>query len=673
MVLKAIAKGAQQTAAQTAGGISMQVQRNLPDVQKAVYSLGMGMGPFIQNVVSELKDSKEKKKDSNTGNDENKTVGIKQFKESFSILSNQMKSMVSLLQDIKMIGMSQLNATQKVAYERRKKLYEEEERQMELLKPSVSATPVDTSSKQTKGGLGDLFGGLFKFLGSGSFLATLIGGGLAAAGIWSLLDDETKKQIKGAIGNVVDTLINNIFKEVGNFIVNNPALAAGIATLLAPRLAASLVLGASKFLFPSTSKPTTPPPVQGPAPTGTRPPTTPPVISTPQTMPGGETKPSQRYGGGPGSLTIEGQQKQTPSSTPQPQAPEQKGTKGMLGKFGGLLGKLIAPLSALYTGVQAHEEYKQGNMLTSGLYGTSAALAAGAMVPTVASPFLFAGSVATGLLGSIASMFNAKPETKPPTKPIEAPPPSATGAADPFAGIRMGTESQARERVGGGATAIGMLDLARKMQESMPNIKEFTAFNDETHQQDKYRGSVHRQGRAMDFTLKDPSKSQQAVEELKKILESAGLKTGEYKILDEYKNPSPGATAGHVHLELRNLQAANKLAMALGGRQREQLAAQSMVTPNQTKALAPTQVATQDTQTGAEVSSLMDAMSEYTRAIMTGGLDGGGGGGGGDTRNVNISSSSDPAPIIVSTTDTTQLMLNKAAVHQSGISAIFAA
>ena len=79
-----------------------------------------------------------------------------------------------------------------------------------------------------------------------------------------------------------------------------------------------------------------------------------------------------------------------------------------------------------------------------------------------------------------------------------------------------------------------------------PEIKEVTALADAYHRR-LGANDPHSQGRAMDVTIIDPSKSTEAAEEIRARLAAAGVSA---KVIDEYLRPSRNATGGHIHIGL---------------------------------------------------------------------------------------------------------------------------
>lgn len=122
--------------------------------------------------------------------------------------------------------------------------------------------------------------------------------------------------------------------------------------------------------------------------------------------------------------------------------------------------------------------------------------------------------------------------------------------------IKGGIGGQA---MAGGAHALGLSALAQELASGgiAGGFNRVTAFKDRFH---LGRRSMHNSGLAMDFTLKDPRFSAQAVEDLRKKFSAAGLTEKDYKILDEYKRPSSGATGGHIHAQFQSQVAADAYA-----------------------------------------------------------------------------------------------------------------
>ena len=104
----------------------------------------------------------------------------------------------------------------------------------------------------------------------------------------------------------------------------------------------------------------------------------------------------------------------------------------------------------------------------------------------------------------------------------------------------------------GATISTELLDVAKKIQGSVPGFKYFSGFNDRFHQEES-PNSLHTDGLAADFVLD----SKPSRDEGKKLV--AQLKSlGATKAIDEYNNKSPHATGGHIHVEVsgKGVQAA---------------------------------------------------------------------------------------------------------------------
>lgn len=106
-----------------------------------------------------------------------------------------------------------------------------------------------------------------------------------------------------------------------------------------------------------------------------------------------------------------------------------------------------------------------------------------------------------------------------------------------------GLRIKSGEATAGGSHADSLTMLAQNIQEKLGgDLKYFSAFNDQYHQ-GLDRSSAHKEGRALDFTLTDPSK---AAEVASMIRSMPGVKS----VIDEYAKLSNGGTGGHIHAEV---------------------------------------------------------------------------------------------------------------------------
>jgi len=125
--------------------------------------------------------------------------------------------------------------------------------------------------------------------------------------------------------------------------------------------------------------------------------------------------------------------------------------------------------------------------------------------------------------------------------------------------------STLRVKVGAGAATPAVAALARTIQAGVPGLKQFTAFNDAFHG----GAGGHGAGRALDFTVEDPSQYAATAARVRALLASQGV---DATVVDEASRPSARATAPHIHVELNGAALAPGLQGA-GGRRPEAAAA----------------------------------------------------------------------------------------------------
>ena len=112
-----------------------------------------------------------------------------------------------------------------------------------------------------------------------------------------------------------------------------------------------------------------------------------------------------------------------------------------------------------------------------------------------------------------------------------------------LAGLGLQIKS-ADTQAASGAISSGLIELAKQVQAGVPGFAGFTAFNDKFHNE-RAPSSQHTKGLAMDFVLaQKPSKEDgQAIVQW---LQGMGASLA----IDEYNNPSAGATGGHIHAQI---------------------------------------------------------------------------------------------------------------------------
>lgn len=141
-------------------------------------------------------------------------------------------------------------------------------------------------------------------------------------------------------------------------------------------------------------------------------------------------------------------------------------------------------------------------------------------------------------------------------------PVKTSGGKTEYQNIDEMAKNQRGQAFGGGETNAGTLAAAKAINALQgDNVNRFTAFNDNYHAGSR---SKHATGLAGDFTLKDATQSEKSAAALNDMFKKAGLKEGDYRIIDEYKNPSARATGGHIHYQFNSPEAAASFVKSLG-------------------------------------------------------------------------------------------------------------
>ncbi|NEU95663.1 hypothetical protein [Bradyrhizobium uaiense] len=98
-------------------------------------------------------------------------------------------------------------------------------------------------------------------------------------------------------------------------------------------------------------------------------------------------------------------------------------------------------------------------------------------------------------------------------------------------------------KAGAGTLDPGLASLARTVQGKVPGFDQITAGADAYH---KGFSSAHNEGRAFDFTIKNPAQAAEVAQIVRDEMARQGIKG---KVIDEYSNPSKNATGGHIHVQ----------------------------------------------------------------------------------------------------------------------------
>lgn len=373
--ITAVVKGTTQTlgqGVQTAGGA---IQREFipPGI---MYGLGMGIGPLIQNIVDQAKKSSD-----TPAKKEAKEGGGFQKKE-LNFLSAQFNTMISILRDIKNIGMLQIKNDQLKAFEERRSAFLQKESEAEALanKPGLSGTLSPKASSSKEGfDLAEVIPGILKIAGTV----------LAGKFIWdNLLDDDIKKDLKDKLGIAVGNIGDFIGNSLVDVIKSNPFESA-IAGLIIARITG--ILGAIGLVGSLTYKGAK---LAGglAAGAGAAGAAAAAAAAATATNTSKESKPSVALSSTRVEPTLQSKPRvglvpaPSPSVTPSSSmsatnaAMTQQATQsaGLLAKAGTLLGKIVPFVSAGLSGGLAYDQYKEGKNISATLNALSASLALGA-------------------------------------------------------------------------------------------------------------------------------------------------------------------------------------------------------------------------------------------------------------------------------------------------------
>lgn len=222
--ISSVVKGSYDAAASGAKSAAKKAASGIPNPSEAVYNLGMGIGPMLRSIADEMKRDKQKEsKDS--GKKDSQLIGRKDLAQ----ISTQFNTMISVLKDLKSIGMMQLRKDQQRALEARRQSFFDKEAALEGgIKPQITATQT-LGSDGSKAAFGGALGGILGLLTPGKLIAA---GGLAA--IWTyILDDKSKELLKKQSKELVGAALTSATETIKEAFKDNPALTLGVAALTA--------------------------------------------------------------------------------------------------------------------------------------------------------------------------------------------------------------------------------------------------------------------------------------------------------------------------------------------------------------------------------------------------------------------------------------------------------
>jgi hypothetical protein len=148
--------------------------------------------------------------------------------------------------------------------------------------------------------------------------------------------------------------------------------------------------------------------------------------------------------------------------------------------------------------------------------------------------------------GTTAAPAGAPSGGQPSTGTAPAPAPVSGGiTAQDLAGAGLNIRGYGDVQAAGQAVSPALIELAKKIQNSVEGFQHFSGFNDKYHHE-KNPDSKHTKGLAADFVLKDGTYTPELGEKIVSQLKGLGAS----KVRDEYKNPSDNATGPHFHVEI---------------------------------------------------------------------------------------------------------------------------
>lgn len=220
------------------------------------------------------------------------------------------------------------------------------------------------------------------------------------------------------------------------------------------------------------------------------------------------------------------------------------GTAGVIGAIGTILGFRAAWRGARSLLTRAAPAAAAAAATGAGAGAGGAAVGAGTGGAAAATAAKAGGGWMSGaaarLLGPLGFYFGSTEEAGAPT---------LTDRWDkPFMGPE-GSQAPSQEnrslpaKPGSGQVSPAMKRVSEILS-GVPDVRQATSFNDPYHAL-LGGGSAHSAGRAVDVTIKDPSKSGEVAAKIKAALAAQGINA---TVLDEYKNPSRNSTGGHIHV-----------------------------------------------------------------------------------------------------------------------------
>jgi len=438
--IMSVVRGATKAVDRSVSNVRTKMMEGALPTPQAAYNLGMGIGPMLQNIVSEMKRKDSGKKE------ETKTeakIGGLESKQQLKLMTTQFNTMITVLRDIKNIGMLQLKNEQLKAFESRRQQYLSEEDREEAGSGSLASKGSISATKTSK----EKGHGLLEGTDTGLYLKVLLGG-LAAYQLWDkVLDDQTKAVIieKMFTGqNSLTSIVTDMWKKA----YEADSTATLVGTLIAAHLTGLLgVLGFAGKVLWQGGKLVAAAGTAGMATAGVAATSAAAVAATSKTTAAVPASVAAVGAAWQGMVKdnkhIQGRESGWAGETQHPgtvptlhdAAPKAESTTAMGNLAKGLatatrwLTKGLMGVGGIFSGMDAYDNFKEGKNVSGTINATSAALSAAALaslfVPggQVLTPFLAAGAAATGIAGTVGQNIEKG------DKKIQAPAPSATPTA----------------------------------------------------------------------------------------------------------------------------------------------------------------------------------------------------------------------------------------------------
>jgi hypothetical protein len=443
--ISAIVSGTTRAATSASKQAATAVGQNIPKPSEAVYNLGLGVGPLLRSIVDELSASKG----SQTKEADKNTTALSGKKE-LAQLSSQFNTMISIMRDIKNIGMMQLRRDQQLALESRRMSFFEKEAEQEsrAIRPAGTTGADKNAGRASESPLSNIA----HVLGIAGALPSVIKGLVAGAGafaVWNyVFDDTTRKLIKDSITGLLfgkegtddGGVIGKFGDMIGSAFSSAPVLTL-IAAAVAARVTGLLGIGAAAFkLGGLVGRGAS---VRGPAivapPTSTA---LPAQVGAAAARPAaastttGKLSPLERVrqqqsiaesnralAGAAGDDAAKAAVATTKAST-------------ALTKATTMLSRGLLAGAAVSGGVSSYQNFKEGKTISGSLNALSALLATGAIgtaVTGVGAPIagvLAGASALTGVAGWISSYFESGKANAPAPSSTQPSPMSASSGDD---------------------------------------------------------------------------------------------------------------------------------------------------------------------------------------------------------------------------------------------------